>query len=165
MLSIEKIREYSPDVTKYPPKFFACLYYCHKIALDTWRQEQALICLKQILSGGPGKTLFLRACIPGEEFQLIDPPENPEEVVIVFEAVFQEDIIQIIESKGFSTLILAEGAKVAPYNPGTTLEDIDEEDARNEVLEAYNQIEATFALDHVVFCTTKEILEPLCKNY
>ena len=86
-------------------------------------------------------------------------------MVIVFEAVFQEDIIQIIESKGFSTLILAEGAKVAPYNPGTTLEDIDEEDARNEVLEAYNQIEATFALDHVVFCTTKEILEPLCKNY
>lgn len=108
--------------------------------------------------------IFLQSPSPGEEFQPIATPKDSEEPVIVFESVFQKDIDKLIESKGFSRLILAEGAKAAPYNPGTSFEEIGERDARNEVENARKQLDAAFELDHVVFCTVKEIGEPLCKS-
>lgn len=163
MLSHENTHLFTPD-RKYEPKAFGCLFYEVKTLLIRLREGQALICLKSIVPEGcQGFHLFLQPQIPGGEFAIV-PDEaymsfGPKTAIIVFDAVITVEkkvAAELLMEHGFTNVMLMESSKEAPYEPTSTIADVQVAEAVEEI-SAYKKRSAVlgnvFTLDHVYLNT------------
>lgn len=156
MLSSEHTHLYTPDL-KYEPKAFGSLFYEIKTVLIRLREERGIVCLKSI---GNSKELFhllLQSKETGGEFEVIPeelavafPPTTPVIVIEAVVSVGKELVSQFIMEQGFTTVILVQSAKEAPYEPGSKLEDVKVPQAVEEI-NAYRQKGTFLTLDHIYF--------------
>lgn len=147
----------------YAPKSFSCLIAQMLVLLKDLKEHDTVIAIKGV---GKEPTLhFLRACNAGIAFlsekEILEL--NQELPLIVFEGViadegrFKEQVIHI----GFENMILACSAQEAPYEPKSTIEDVN--NAKSQQLMREYRVKAQemgldkmtapfFLLDHV-FCS------------
>ncbi|NGX57264.1 MAG: hypothetical protein K940chlam3_00152 [Chlamydiae bacterium] len=146
---------------------FGCLFYEVKTLIFGLRERQDVVCLRKILKEGDEPVrIFLKPSEPGGEFQVILKESVPDNTpVTVFEAVFKgnrEEVCSEIEERGFTELILIEGAVVPQYDPKSKLEEVKDELAREEISRFREIKRPIFELDHVYF--TKKEETGLCQE-
>ena len=127
------------------------------------RDEQGIVCLKSIVGTGKPFHLLLQSKIPGNEFEVL-PDEActhllPMTAVVVFEAVVNVDkerAAKLFNEHGFTNTMLAQAANEAPYEPKSTLNDVKELKAVEEIIlykEKGVKIGDFITLDHVYLNT------------
>lgn len=150
-----------------PPKSFGCLFYEMQVILRHLKQHKAPIAIKTIVLEGKPSYFFLQSLAEGEEFTVVEQSLPLEARIVVFEGVVsptcdKETFIRKVQEIGFSKMILVCSAQEAPFEPGSTLENIDDLDARAEI-EVFRKEAQTigcdkksdplFLLDHI-FCNS-----------
>lgn len=164
MLSEANTHLFSPDPESYLPKYFGCLFYEVKTLLVCLKEEGGLVGLKSIVP--QGETPFLVLLKPpakNEEFCVLDTDAftclDEKMPLVVFEAVVKrskEKTIEALQTRGFTEIILVEATKAPPYEPKSTLADIQSAEARKEIntyeVLGKNQ-EGLFELDHI-YCNS-----------
>lgn len=164
-----EVRENKPAPPKkqksfglYKPKSFGCQFYEMEMVLTILREQEALVAIKTVVVTGKPELLFLKPPKSGEEFCLVDIKEIPKEVlIIVFEGVipshltletFSEQVARI----GFTPLVLACTSLVDPFEHGSTLSHVTDQEACSQI-ETYRkfagEIGPPILLDHV-FCNS-----------
>jgi hypothetical protein len=158
---LNTVRQNKPS-HPYKPKSFGCILYEMQMILIILREQQALIAIKTVVPKGKPQMIFLRPPAPGEDFRVVDIAALPKtELVVVFEGVVQEglslqELGARVEQIGFTRLILACSAMAAPFEHGSTLEDVDDLEARAEIAahrSIAREIGPLIELDHI-FCNS-----------
>lgn len=163
MLSPEHTHLFTPDIIKYEPKAFGCLFYEVKTVLTRLREEQGIVCLKSIVVTGSPFHLLLQSPTSGKEFEVLTDEACtsllPVTAIVVFEAVVKvekEVASHLLMEHGFTDTILAQAAQEAPYEPKSTLDDVKVPKALEEIV-AYKEkrvkIGDFILLDHVYLNT------------
>lgn len=159
MLSPEMTKVFTPD-PKFLPKTFGCLFYECKAVLYRLREEEGLVCFKSIVTEGKPFHLFFQSDKPGEEFSLVSEEAiqgyPSTTLLVVFEGVTaldKENCAVAISSIGFTTLFLSEGAIEAQYERTSTIEDVKDQTAKEEILSYRALTGSVIVLDHI-YCNT-----------
>lgn len=159
MLSEKHTHVFTPH-KDFEPKTFGCLFYEIKVLLSYLKEECGIICLKNIVpKGSEAFCIFLQSQASQEEFSVLSDQEcrslNLNSPVIVFTAVMnlgKEEALKRLKQYRFSDMVLLQAAKETPYEPGSSLDDIKEDKAVEEIT-SYQQKETEignfFTLDHI----------------
>jgi hypothetical protein len=137
-----------------PAKSFSCLFFQMKALLSHLKEERATLMIKSIVKEGAPESFFLR--FEGGEFVVSKQKPALETPLVVFHAVILDRaaLLKLLDSEGFTELMLMYAASEEPFEPGSTIDHIPEE-GRGEVA-AYRERAAALPKamiqDHV-FCT------------
>lgn len=171
MLSPEHACTFTPD-EQYEPKSFGCLFYQVKTLLVRLKEEQGVACLKSIVpSDRQPFLLFLKPQGIKNEFEVMPEEDcsklSPKTPVVIFEAVVngeKEKASELLKKHGFSRTILVGASKEAPYHPGSSLDDVKNQQAVDEINAFRKQGEVIgdfINLDHVYLNTIEAELKVL----
>jgi hypothetical protein len=163
------VRQNKP-VPPYKPKSFGCIFYEMQMIMTILREQQALVAVKTVELKGKPQMLYLKPPAPGEDFRIANITATPKtELVVVFEGVVQnglslQELVAKIEEIGFTKLILACASTVVPFEHGSTLEDVENLEARAEI-EAHRLIakeNPIIELDHIFCNSLQEEIKTCC---
>ncbi len=157
------VRQNKPEAP-HKPKSFGCILYEMQLILAILREQQAIIALKTVVLKGKPQMLFLKPPATGEEFRLVDITPIPKtELVVVFEGVVQKSLQELgaqIEKIGCTRVILTCSSMAPPFEHASTLEDVENLEARTEIA-AHREMakENLIELDHVYCNSIQEELK------
>lgn len=157
MLSPDHTHLYTSNIA-YAPKMFGCHFYEVKTLLYRLREEGGVVCFKSIVPKGQEPfLLFFRSPGSGEDFIPIAEEEIlASEPVVVFGAVVHLDpnaFADRLMEHGLTEVILGQVAKEAPYEQGSSLEDVQVYEAFEEMRRYKAQGDQVnfLTIDHVYF--------------
>jgi len=152
-----------------PSKTFGCIFYEYKAILTRLKEKRAVVCFKSIevdKKKTPPFYLWLQPKTAKGGFEVLPDASfssfKPLQTCVVFEGVIRlqkNAFAQKISTLGFSEVILMCAAIEPPYQPQSTLNDVKNDKAREEI-QKYRErgkvLENFLKLDHVYATTFKE---------
>lgn len=172
IMEVRQNRPEPPQTKKsfglYKSKSFGCQFYEVQMVLTILREQEAVIAIKTVVAKGKPQMLFYQPQAPGEEFSPVDVTNFPKEtLIVVFEGVVQphlslEAFSEEVTRIGFSPLMLACLSQEEPFEHGSTLSDVTDQEAYAEI-EGYRkfakEIGPPIAMDHIYCNSLQEELK------
>lgn len=158
MLSSEHQRQFTDD-PKYTPKTFACQFYTVKAMLLRLKEELGIVCVKQILPANTPFHIFCQSKVAGGEFEVLEEdavnaiPANAGIVVIEAMMNVEKELASSkMTEQGFTNVVLSQAAAIPPYDPKSTLANVQSPAAVQEIT-SYRELGGTigdfFIVHHI----------------
>lgn len=156
------------------PKTYTCLFYAVRALFDCLSAENALICLEEIVRKEPKSfkplkkpfQIFLQLNGIEPNASIVDVENLPlsTQPVIVIEAVMssRDEVIKTLATHSLKEILLRQCAHEPPYERKSTLQDVQDDKARQEILD-YRKfpIPDMIHVDHIYFAIkTIEKMKP-----